>query len=253
MISFRLLRSDEVEARIFQSNQYGVQVLLYKNARADMSLLDECIGAENWQRKHELINGSLFCSVGVRVVREDGSAEWIWRQDVGSESNTEKEKGQASDSFKRACTCFGAGRELYTSPRIFVKAKDLKSLEERNGRWICRDTFDVEDIQYEGRRISSVTIKNESTGKSLTFGSEKITPSKIAEEEGVSFYDKIFLEKRGRERIGQREIDRLTAACANRTDGRTLDKAIKACNKTDVRDITFMQYLSLCQNLGISA
>ena len=167
MKEIRLLRADEIDARISTCNQWGVGILLYKNARTDMDILDETFGAMNWQRKHELIDGQLFCSVGIR----DGNDNWVWKQDVGVESYTEKEKGRASDSFKRACFNLGIGRELYTAPNMFVKAKDLKTLEQGfNEKWTCKDYFKVTAIQYVDRKICYVAIRNEKTGKIIEFG-----------------------------------------------------------------------------------
>lgn len=161
----RLLRADEIDARISAVAKWGVQLLLYKDARCDMNILDETVGAENWQRKHELINGNLFCSVGIKC-----GDEWVWKQDVGVESYTEKEKGQASDSFKRACFNWGIGRELYTAPAMFVYAKDLKTLSEYSGKWTCKDFFRVTEIQYDGRKICFVRVRNEKTGEDICFG-----------------------------------------------------------------------------------
>lgn len=101
-MEFRLLRADEIDCKVKTVAQWGVMLLLYKDARCDMNILDETVGPMNWQRRHELINGNLFCSVGIRDDRE-----WVWKQDVGVESFTEKEKGEASDSFKRACFNWG--------------------------------------------------------------------------------------------------------------------------------------------------
>lgn len=75
-----------------------------KEARVDMRLLDEFFGPTNWKRSHELINGNLFCTVSIW---DNEKKEWVSKQDVGTESNTEKEKGQASDAFKRACFNWG--------------------------------------------------------------------------------------------------------------------------------------------------
>ncbi len=236
MLEFRLLRADEIECRISQVGAWGVQLLLYKDARADMNLMDECVGAENWQRKHEVINGNLFCSVGIRVVREDGSAEWIWRQDVGTESNTEKEKGQSSDSFKRACTCFGAGRELYTSPSMFVKPKDLKKLEEKNGRWTCKDRFEVTDIRYNGRKIQSVQIVNTSTGAILDFGEYTEKP-------------KAPTARTANNKITAEQQRQLVDACKNAGPNLSIEKALEACNKTRIEDISEVQFYSLMQRL----
>lgn len=97
--------------------QNGCSLLLYKDARVDMRMLDEVYGPNNWQRSHELINGNLFCTISVW---DADKGVWVNKQDVGTESNTEKEKGQASDAFKRAAFNWGIGRELYTAPFIWI-------------------------------------------------------------------------------------------------------------------------------------
>lgn len=101
---FRTLRADEIDARIAQVKETGVSLLLYKDARCDMNILDETFGAFGWERNHEVIDGRLYCTV---KIKDPDSGEWISKQDVGTESYTEKEKGQASDSFKRACFNWG--------------------------------------------------------------------------------------------------------------------------------------------------
>ena len=101
-MKFRALTADDVEVRIATVKKNGVSLLLYKDARVDQNILDDTAGAENWQKKYEIIGGNLFCSVGIRVLHEDSQdREWIWKQDVGVESYTEKEKGQASDMLGR--------------------------------------------------------------------------------------------------------------------------------------------------------
>ena len=115
-INFRCLRADEVDVRINNITEKGAVLVLYKNARCDMSILDETVGMERWQRCHQLIDNNLFCTVSIQF-----GENWVSKQDVGIDSYAEKEKGRASDSFKRACFNWGIGRELYTSPFIFVK------------------------------------------------------------------------------------------------------------------------------------
>lgn len=168
-MEFRLLTPREIDCRVQQIRDTGVSLLLYKDARCDMAILDQTVGAENWQRKHQLINGNLFCDVGVRV-----GGEWIWKQDVGTESNTEKEKGQASDSFKRACVNWGIGRELYSAPFIWVD-KAHAGITEKNGRQYCNTKFIVTDIQYDdAREITGLTIANAKTGEIVyTYGANK--------------------------------------------------------------------------------
>ena len=113
MKKIRELRADEIEVRVGVVRKNGISLLLYKDARCDMNILDETFGIAGWQRKHELINGALFCTVSIK----DENGEWISKQDVGVESYTEAVKGAASDSFKRACFNIGIGRELIL-PRL---------------------------------------------------------------------------------------------------------------------------------------
>ena len=161
---FRKLDAKEIECRVQSVKSNGLVLLLYKDARCDMNILDETVGPANWQRSHEIVNGNLFCNVGIRFERENGFGEWVWKQDVGTESNTEKEKGQASDSFKRACFNWGIGRELYTAPFIWVNASDC-NVKDFNGKKTCNDKFVVERITYEGNSINGLSIKNVTTGK----------------------------------------------------------------------------------------
>jgi hypothetical protein len=116
------LSIDEIDFRVQSINKGGyATVLAYKDARVDMKRLDDIYGAEFWQKKYELIDNHLFCSIGIW---NKEIAQWIWKQDVGTESNTEKEKGEASDAFKRACFNLGIGRELYDYPMIQIKLND---------------------------------------------------------------------------------------------------------------------------------
>ena len=157
---FRLLNADEIECRVSTFNaEKGLSLLLYKDARVDQNILDETVGPDRWQRRHELINGNLFCNVGIRFTREDGTSEWVWKQDVGTESYTEKEKGQASDSFKRACFNWGIGRELYTAPFIWIKPDNFTVSNGKNGP-TTYDRFDVSGIEYTDGTISWLEITN---------------------------------------------------------------------------------------------
>lgn len=153
---FRLLQADEIEVRVATANQQsGVSLLLYKDARADMTILDETVGAENWQRRHTRENANCIVSIW-----DDNKEQWIEKEDTGTESNTEKEKGLASDSFKRACTNWGIGRELYTAPFIWVQANMIE-WTQKNGRSYPKTTFKVKDIGYDARgRINSLVIVN---------------------------------------------------------------------------------------------
>lgn len=159
MCKFRDLRADEIEIRVQSVKQNGLILLLYKDARVDMNILDETVGCENWQREHYECKGNLFCRVGIFIEREGEVSRWVWKSDCGTESNTEAQKGEASDSFKRACFNFGIGRELYTSPFIWIPA-DKCNIE--NGK--CYDKFEVEKIAIEDKRITGLAIRNVTKG-----------------------------------------------------------------------------------------
>lgn len=157
----RYLRADEIEVRpgVIKSN--GIQLLLYKDARCDMNILDETVGAENWQRVHKELNGVIYCGVGIRskALNPDcPESDWVWKWDAGTESQAEKDKGAASDSFKRACVnALGIGRELYTSPFVWVQAQKIE-LETVGGKTKCKDHFRVHHIRVEEGRIVELAI-----------------------------------------------------------------------------------------------
>ena len=173
--TFRKLKANEIEARIAQVNKGGAMLLLYKDARVDQNILDETFGIYGWQREHQLIGDRLYCTVSVR---NTDTGEWIRKQDVGTESYTEKEKGQASDSFKRACFNLGIGRELYTAPDIFFPKDKLSSYKAEGDKCTCYDKFKVRDVTYNADgAISSVTIDCLNYGKvysSMVFSNEKV-------------------------------------------------------------------------------
>lgn len=166
MKTFRNLTAEDIECRVNTVSEKGCSLLLYKDARCDMKILDETVGPENWQRSHELINGNLFCNVSIY---DEEKKIWITKQDVGTESYTEKEKGQASDAFKRACFNWGIGRELYTSPFIWISdsAVTLKEKTGQNGKktWTTYDKFRVTQIIVIDGEIKALAIKNDSLNK----------------------------------------------------------------------------------------
>ena len=173
MCKFRLLNADEIECRVGQcfpdkNNPTAVSILLYKDARCDMAILDETIGCLNWQRIHKFKDGKLYCTVSIF---DKDKMMWIDKEDVGVESNTEAEKGQASDAFKRACVNWGIGRELYTAPFIYI--------QENNGENIKRTKFDLKSITYDDKgRIASLVIVDDKGNTRYTFPKAKAAPAK---------------------------------------------------------------------------
>ena len=170
MCKFRDLKANEIDVRVQSVKEKGLVLLLYKDARVDMNILDETVGSARWQREHYECKGNLFCRVGIVVETKKGESifpEWVWKSDCGTESNTEAQKGEASDSFKRACFNWGIGRELYTSPFIWVPAEKC---EIKNGK--CYDHFIVSNILIVNKEIVALEIYNDSK-KCSAFSWEK--------------------------------------------------------------------------------
>lgn len=161
-IKFRRLRADEIDCRVSQISKEYIVLLLYKDARCDMNILDETVGAMNWQRKHTRDNANCIVSI-----YDEDKKQWIEKEDTGSESFAEKEKGLASDSFKRACFNWGIGRELYTAPFIYIptkyneKNKGIVELFEKDNKYYTKDKFRVSAIKYDDKgNIIGLQIKN---------------------------------------------------------------------------------------------
>jgi hypothetical protein len=162
------LSIDEIDFRVQSVNKGGyATILAYKDARVDMKRLDDVYGTEYWQKKYDLIDNHLFCSVGIYNKEIN---QWIWKQDVGTESMAEKEKGEASDAFKRACFNLGIGRELYDYPMIQVKLnpnefelKNDKAVATFNFKlkeWVWHSIFDDKGkLIYLGAKDQNGTLR----------------------------------------------------------------------------------------------
>ena len=165
-MKFRPLRADEIEVRVGAVYSKGMTMLLYKNARVDMQILDETVGSMNWQRDHKEIKGNLYCGIGIWDENKD---EWVWKWDCGTESFTEKEKGESSDSFKRAGFNVGIGRCLYTAPFIWLpvatkpkangKGYELNDPNEIKGIYVSE--FETAEIN-EKRIITKLVLSQHS-------------------------------------------------------------------------------------------
>lgn len=152
-MKFRELNADEIDVKVKQISDKGAVVLLYKTARVDMDILDEV--SETWSVDYKEIKGNLYCGICI-----DG----IWRWDCGIESREDGEgnekKGEASDAFKRAGFKWGIGRELYSSPFIFIKAEKI-NMTQKNGKPVTYDKFSVEKIAYDNKKIVGLSIVNQ--------------------------------------------------------------------------------------------
>ena len=179
-MKFRELKASEIDCRIQSIGQnktkaIGATILLYKDARVDMNILDETVGAMNWQRGHSVIDGNLYCTISIW---DETKEQWVAKSDVGTESNTEKEKGQASDSFKRAGFNWGIGRELYTAPFVYITLQDGEWYEGRDGKPKSNAKFKVKDIAYDENRNIVKLVVVDSKGKvRYTFGENTQQPT----------------------------------------------------------------------------
>ena len=170
-MEFRLLKENEIDCRVSQIASNYCTLLLYKDARVDQNILDETVGCMNWQKRYVRDNAN--CIVGIW---DEEKQQWVEKEDTGTESFSEAEKGLASDSFKRACFNWGIGRELYTAPSIFIfprkdmgaKVKDdeeSKEFFEKNGKYTTKTKFYVEKIAIDNKKIIGLAIRNFTTRK----------------------------------------------------------------------------------------
>lgn len=188
-MEFRTLTADEIELRVGMANGKGFSLLLYKDARVDMQLLDETVGTMNWMREHQVIDGRLCCTVSVW---DDSKKMWVSKQDVGTESQTEKDKGQFSDSFKRACVNLGIGRELYSSPFIWISGhveadNRAKSGYRADQRYV--GGLKVSVIEYSDKRIITKLMIEDADGEIVyTYGIKRAKKPKEAPKEKATIH-----------------------------------------------------------------
>lgn len=137
-LNFRYLKPNELQIKCTDTKYKGsATLLIFKDARVDMKVLDETCGRFGWQKDYKEIDGKVYCGVGILNTETN---QYIWKWDTGTEGNFEAEKSEASDAFKRACFAWGLGRSLYNTPRVRIK---------------CPDTY------YQGDRLTmSFTVKS---------------------------------------------------------------------------------------------
>lgn len=193
-LKFRLLKADEIECRVGtedkSANKAWCTLLLYKDARVDMRMLDEVVGALNWQREHSIrtnvINGvQTMCNYCKVSIYNDETQQWVSKEDVGTESNTENAKGECSDAFKRACFNWGIGRELYSAPFVFI---NLNPNDVKNGR--IKQTFSVKSIGYDDNgNINSLVIVDKDGQVRYSLGGNAQRPQQTADDQSKRFVD----------------------------------------------------------------
>ena len=232
-MKFRKLKAEEIECRVQTikntKTSYGVSLLLYKDARVDQRMLDEEVGPMNWQRKHTRDNANCIVSIW-----DEDKKRWIEKEDTGTESNTEAEKGLASDSFKRACFNWGIGRELYTAPFIWVTNCEIK--KNAKGKDVCYDRFYVSKIEYdEAGDISALDIRNAKTHV-LVFSTAEPVKMKSIEKPDA-----------GADRSKKLEYIEKLAWRIESIDG--LLKTLKLSSLDDLEDERIEQVIAWCEGL----
>ena len=191
-----LLKPNIVITTDGQGNKKSLtEFIPYKNARADMCILDECVGPDNWQRDHKDVDGAFMCGIGIY---SDKHKQFIWKWDAGSSNGAaDVSKSSASDSFKRAGFSWGIGRELYSMPRLVIPTDELvydlstipATLSERV--WVTA----IEYEENESRRfVKYVRVETEKSKLVYEYGKESKVFQKISNKSSME-YEKELLEK----------------------------------------------------------
>lgn len=219
-MEFRDIRADEIELRVGTVTQKGYTLLLYKNARVDMAMLDETVGEMEWQRDHKEVKGNLYCGIGIWSEEKN---QWIWKWDCGAESFSDKEKGEASDSFKRAGFNWGIGRELYTAPFIWISCDCGVDKKIPGGEQKRINRMRVNYIGIENKKIVGLEIVDIQSGEVVySYGknpSNENQPKAQAQKEATRF-----------EHTG-------TAILGARADDNNCIFALNECIKDDYPDL----------------
>ena len=167
----RDLLPSEIECRVGTVKEgKGFSLLLYKTARADMTLLDLTYGPNNWQCRYYQVKNTMICSISIW---DDEKKQWIEKCDGGDDDfNAEKVKGECSDAFKRAgFRVLPSTRKLYNSPFIWIN-------ESTDNNKYAK--YEVQEIGYDETSVNKLVIINTKT-KQVVFSygvsASKPTPS----------------------------------------------------------------------------
>lgn len=231
----RLLEADEIECRVATINEKGVSLLLFKDARVDQKILDETFTPFGWSRSHQNIEGNLYCTV---EIWDEDKLQWVGKQDVGTMSYSEKEKGQASDSFKRACFNWGIGRELYTAPFIWIPASKV-TIQKKGDKYVTAERFNVKEISYNAKReIVSLIITNSQNTVLFSLGANQNSGLKEKLVKGINIWQMQELE-RELERTGVEitaVLDRYGLQSLSQMTEEIFEMAMKGLQKTKARE-----------------
>lgn len=250
----RLLKAGEIECRVATIKEHGLSLLLYKDARVDQKILDEVFGIYGWKRKHDCIDGNLYCTVSVK---NNETGEWISKQDVGTSGMAEQEKSQASDSFKRACVNIGIGRELYSAPFIWISAIHAPiRIDKRGDKYYCSNKFYVSKINYnKDREIDSLQIVNESGQEvfSWSLNNKYVVTDKNTENdirtERVPDKEKVYVTSESNP-LSLEQMSRLKEEL--KRTGVTQKQVKERYNINDIKSMSEATYKSVMTALGVT-
>ena len=227
-MEIRPLNADEIECRISTIQENGLSLLLFKDARVDQKILDEIFTPFGWKRSHQAIEGNLYCTV---EIWDPEKGQWIAKQDVGTRSYTEQEKGQASDSFKRACFNWGIGRELYTAPFIWIPAEQA-AIQKKEGRFITRERYRLRSISYNHEKVI-IGLAIENSRGEMVYAWKRGRTSAGNEQKGLSG-EKLRMLERELARTGvplTQVLNRYGVADVKDMDDETFQRAMRALKR----------------------
>lgn len=122
----------------------------YVDARQVQDRLDEVVGAHLWQDDYFEVKGKQFCKIGIKI-----GEEWIWKGDSGNETLLDAQKGETSDSFKRAAVHWGINRDAYELGEITISCKMIGDKPVPTDK--AGNQLKGESLLAECRRISAET------------------------------------------------------------------------------------------------
>lgn len=196
-MKIRKLLPEEIECRVAQVTAKGCSLLLYKTARVDRAILDETFGQFGWQNDFKVIDGKMYGGIGIYC---KDLSDWLWRWDCGVESNTEAEKGQASDAFKRAGFKWGIGVELYSAPFIWCNVDTVKDefASKKVGKDVYKLTnkfakFYVKNIAYnDAGVINDLSIIDEGGKVIFRLGKKAEKPQAKITKDDLVIYTTLY-------------------------------------------------------------
>ena len=230
----RNLNPEEIDCRVGAIMEQGISLLLYKDARVDQTILDEVFGIYGWQRRHNMIGSELYC---ILSIWDDEKQQWVEKEDVGIESDYQKAKGAASDSFKRACFNVGIGRELYSAPFIYVPLNKVR-MDDKNGKKFVKDSFFVKSIETSTDKIiTALEITNQRGEIVYTYRLNRKQEKPVCEEEpqeplSTEEIQLLYMEL-GRTGVPVQQIlSRYGITSIQQMDQKTYKKAISALKRS---------------------